>query len=98
MKDSDALLSIVIPMYNAEKYIGRCIRSIVDQIEADPQLADKIEIIIIDDGSTDSSISILNSIINKKDPVRVISQQNAGVSTARNNGKKAAKGKYIYIS
>ena len=76
--------SIIIPVYNVEKYIDRCFNSIQNQTFHD------YEVIVIDDGSTDRSIEIA-----KKYPFQVIHQENQGLSMARNNGIKVAKGEYI---
>ncbi len=78
------LLSFVIPVYNAEKYLSRCIESIL-AIQSN-----EIEIIAVNDGSSDQSLSIL-----KKYPITVIDQSNAGVSAARNRGIATSKGRYI---
>lgn len=76
--------SIIIPVYNVEKYIKKCIDSIVDQTFKD------YEVIIINDGSTDKSISIV-----KKYDVKIIDSEHVSVSEARNIGVKHAKGKYL---
>lgn len=83
------LISIIIPVYNAEAYLNPCLNSIVNQTYSE------IEIILIDDGSTDKSGEICDSysLVNSK--VRVIHMANQGVSAARNIGIKQAKGKYI---
>ena len=83
------LISIIIPVYNAEKYISSCIDSILNQT------IDNFEIILINDGSTDNSLSILNDYKNKDIRVVVIDKVNEGVSIARNVGIKHSKGKYI---
>jgi len=83
-------LSIIIPMYNAEKTIIGCIDSIEIQ-ETDFEY----EIIIIDDGSTDSSIKIVKRIIKKYNNIVLLCQKNLKQSVARNNGLNYAKGKYV---
>lgn len=86
---SDILVSVIVPIYNAESYIDRCVASIKDQSH------DNLEIILINDGSTDSSLSICNKL-SKDDPrITIIDQTNLGVSTARNRGLSAAKGEYV---
>lgn len=75
-------LSIVIPIYNAEKYLKRCLESIANQSYSD------IEVIMVNDGSTDSSEKICLQIAEKNNRFRYISIQNSGVSTARNIGLK----------
>ncbi len=86
----EILISVIVPVYNAEKYLSVCIDSLIGQT-----VFDKIEIIIIDDGSTDSSPKICDSYSQKHENIEVIHQQNAGVSAARNCGIEKARGKYI---
>lgn len=81
-------LSIIIPCYNIEKYIERCISSVLN---------DNVELIIIDDGSTDKTLDICNDFKLKYDNIKVISIQNSGVSVARNIGLRHANGKYIWF-
>lgn len=82
--------SIIIPVYNAEDTLDRCIKSIITQ------LRDNAEVILIDDGSNDSSYSIcLKYQEIYPDNIQVIHQKNNGVSSARNRGLDAAKGEYI---
>ena len=88
MKTPD--LSIIIPVYNVQKYIRRCMTSIFRQ-----QGADKSEIIVVDDGSTDYTLPILNKIARHHNNMQIIHQENAGVSVARNTGITASHGKYI---
>ena len=83
------LISIIIPMYNAEKYIGKllyCIKS---------QTYSNLEIIIVDDESTDDSLNIAKSLAKQDDRIKVISALHAGVGNARNIGIDNANGKYI---
>ncbi len=82
-------ISIIIPIYNAEKYIKRCIESVINQTYKN------IEIIIINDGSTDDSINLINRYKNNDSRIIVINQKNSGVSIARNNGIKKSSGKYV---
>lgn len=86
-------VSVILPVYNAEKYIERSLYSVLDQT------LDDIQIIIIDDGSTDNSFSIINSIINKyqkyKNKTILISRENKGVATTRAEGITLASGDYI---
>jgi len=86
-------LSIIIPAYNAERYIERCILSVLN--EADKDFS--IEIIVVDDGSTDSTVSIVRSIEETNPQIRIIRQENKGVSVARNIGLDAALGEYVYF-
>ena len=83
------LISVVIPMYNSEKSIDRCIKSIINQSYKN------IEIIVIDDGSTDNSKKICEKLAMKDSRIKVLTQTNSGAATARNNGMKEAKGKYL---
>lgn len=80
-------VSIIIPCYNAEKYVKDCISSVLNQVYTN------LEIIIVNDGSTDKSLYEINQVQDKR--IKVISQSNSGASTARNNGLKHATGDYI---
>ena len=82
-------VSVIIPIYNTDKYLRECINSVINQTLKD------IEIICINDGSTDNSSEILNEYKSIDDRIIVINQKNQGVSVARNNGINAAKGEYI---
>lgn len=84
-------VSVIIPVYNTEDYLNECLDSIVNQSLKD------IEIICINDGSTDNSLKILNKYANIDDRFNVFSQENKGQGSARNFGLKHAKGKYIYF-
>ena len=84
----DKLISIIIPVYNAKEYIKECAKSIVNEI------TEQMEVIFIDDGSTDNSEDIYNKYKNIKD-VKIIKQRNHGVSYTRNKGIDEAAGKYI---
>ena len=91
---SDINLSIIIPVYNLQDYISNCLESIISQID---NVKDKIEIVIIDDGSKDNSLSICREYEKKYDYIKCFHQENSGVSVARNNGLKKANGKYIWF-
>lgn len=82
-------LSIIIPIYNCEKYIGKCVDSLLKQ------KYDDFEIILVDDGSTDGSTRICEDYSNHYKKVIFIHKENGGVSSARNAGLKKAHGKYI---
>lgn len=84
-------VSVIIPVYNSEKYLAWCIDSIIDG----QGNRDEYEIILIDDGSTDESPAICDRFAEQYNNIKVIHQKNAKVSAARNNGMKAAKGKYF---
>jgi len=81
------MFSVIIPLYNKEKYIGETIESVLNQVFND------FEIIIIDDGSTDNSLSIASSYNDNR--IRIINQKNNGVSSARNNGIRNANFDWI---
>lgn len=82
-------VSIIIPVYNTEKYLNECLDSIIAQTFKD------IEIICVNDGSTDNSLKILESYQKKHKNIKIITQKNGGAGKARNTGLEAAKGKYI---
>lgn len=82
-------ISVIIPLYNTEKYIEECINS------ARMQTYENLEIIVVDDGSTDSSGNIADRIATEDKRINVIHKENEGVSTARNTGLDAATGEYI---
>ena len=86
-------LSIIIPVYNVEKYISECLNSLLDQ-----GLHNSLyEIIIVNDGSTDNSLNIVQSFANSHDHIIIIDKENGGAGSARNLGMDCAKGKYIYF-
>lgn len=89
MNDSSEKISVIVPVYNCEMYIEACIDSICSQTY------DNIEIIIVDDGSTDNSGKICDSYREKDHRIHVLHQENQGVSAARNAGIRKATGKYI---
>lgn len=84
-----AFISIIVPVYNTEKYIRKCLDSIVNQTLFD------IEIICIDDGSTDDSCSILEEYAKKDTRIKVFHKENAGLVAARKTGLKLATGEYV---
>lgn len=83
------LISIIIPVYNVEQYLSRCINSIINQTYKN------IEIILVNDGSTDNSQEICNKYKIKDNRINVINKKNGGLSDARNEGIKVATGKFI---
>ena len=82
-------ISVIVPVYNIEPYVERCIRSILSQTY------NNLEVIIINDGSTDNSGSICHRLALSDSRIRVIDQKNAGLSEARNTGLRIAQGTYI---
>lgn len=85
----EPLVSVIIPVYNVEKYFGRCIESIVNQTYK------KLEIILVDDGSVDSSPEICDDFALKDKRIKVIHKENAGAGLARNSGLDIASGEYV---
>jgi len=86
-------LSIIIPVYNVEKYLEECLNSILNQ-DIDKN---NVEVICIDDGSTDKSGEVLDTFAKTHSNIKVIHKENAGVSAARNTGIDTAKGRYIWF-
>lgn len=84
----EKLFSIIVPAYQVEKYIDECIQSIL------PQITEEMEIVIVNDGSTDSTGDIVNGYADKYENIRVIYQENQGLSAARNTGIINASGEY----
>lgn len=82
-------LSVILPVYNSAKYLDKCIKSILNQT------LKEMEIIIINDGSTDNSLDIIKSYGLKDDRIKIVNQDNKGVSASRNIGIKLATGDYI---
>lgn len=85
-------VSVIIPVYNTEKYLSSCIDSVLQQTYV------SLEIILVDDGSTDSSASICDVYTQKHDNIKVIHIQNSGPATAKNEGLKLAQGNYIALT
>lgn len=84
-----AKVSVIIPVYNAEQYLRQCLDSVVNQTLED------IEIICVDDGSTDSSVAILKEYAARDSRVRLIREKNRGAGAARNQGLREANGDYL---
>ena len=82
-------ISVIVPVYNVELYLERCLESIVKQTLTD------IQIIIVNDGSTDNSLDIIKKYAQYDDRFIVVSQENRGSSAARNKGLKIASGDFI---
>ena len=88
-KTGTPLISVIVPVYNLEKYLVRCIESIIGQTYKN------LEIILIDDGSTDTSGQIIDEFKKKDNRIKVIHKENGGESNARNTGLRMATGEYI---
>lgn len=84
-------LSIIVAIYNVENYIEKCLESLINQ------QTEQVEIICVNDGSTDNSYKILNQYKLKDSRIKVINKENGGVSSARNIGLKNAEGEYIFF-
>lgn len=82
-------VSLIVPVYNVEKYIARCLDYCINQTYSN------IEIICINDGSTDGSLSILCEYAKRDKRIKVITQKNGGAGSARNNGIEQASGEYV---
>ena len=82
-------VSVIVPVYNVEKYLRQCLDSLVNQTLKD------IEIICINDGTKDNSVEIINEYVKKCPNIILINQENQGLGMARNNAMKHAKGDYI---
>ena len=88
-KNQNSKVSVIIPIYNTEKYLKKCLNSIMNQTHKN------LEIILVDDGSTDNSGKIADDYAKKDKRIKVIHQKNQGQSTARNNGLKKATGDFV---
>ena len=86
---SKPAISVIIPVYNAQEGLGQCIDSLLDQTFSD------YEIIILNDGSTDNSLEVIQNYASKNDGIRVVDKENEGVAKTRNRGIALAKGEYI---
>lgn len=89
MKAKRLSISIIVPIWNTEKYLHRCLSSLVNQTKKD------IEIVCVNDGSSDNSLEIINEFAAKDPRIKVVNQKNQGVAVARNVGLKNATSKYI---
>ena len=86
---TDIKISVIIPIYNCQKYLSECLQSLSEQNISD------FEVILVDDGSIDNSLKICEMYSRNKENVKVIHTNNNGVSAARNIGLKNAKGELI---
>ncbi len=84
-------ISVAIPVYNVEDYVAECIESVL----ANKQI--EVEILCINDGSTDSSLKVVEELAAKHDCIKVVSQENSGLSATRNKAIRMATGKYLYF-
>jgi glycosyltransferase involved in cell wall biosynthesis len=89
MKTPGVKVSVILPVYNVEPYLDECLMSIIKQTMTD------IEIICINDGSTDGSANLLKKYAEKDSRIIIVNQQNAGAGAARNNGMRLARGEYL---
>lgn len=85
------LVSVIIPVYNMEKFVRQCVDSVISQSYSN------IEIILVNDGSTDSSLLVCEDLVKKYSNCFLVNQENKGVSEARNHGIEKANGKYIFF-
>lgn len=87
--NSDRLVSVIVPVFNSKKYLQRCLRSILDQTHSN------LEVIVVDDGSTDGSIRILERHQETDERIRILRQPNSGQGVARNRALAGASGEFI---
>lgn len=88
--NTEPAVSVIVPIYNVEKYLAECVDSILGQTFQD------IEVILVDDGSSDRSGQMADDYAAQDTRVKVIHKENGGLSSARNAGMKVARGQYIY--
>lgn len=91
MRERDFLISVIVPVYKVEKYICRCLDSIINQTYQ------KLEVILVDDGSPDNCPTICDEYTEKDSRIKVIHKKNGGLSDARNAGMDIATGDYIFF-
>ena len=89
IKDKCNLISVIIPVYNVEKYLDKCVKSVINQSYSN------LEIILVDDGSPDNCPQLCDDWANKDERIKVIHKKNGGLSDARNAGLDIATGEYI---
>lgn len=85
----DSLISVIVPIYNVEKYLDRCVDSVINQTYKN------LEIILVDDGSTDNCPKMCDDYAKKDSRIKVVHKKNGGLSDARNAGMKVATGEYV---
>lgn len=88
----DIFLSIIIPCYNVEAFLPKCLQSLSTQTKHD-----EVEFILVNDGSTDGTLKIIQDFVMQDDRAVLIDKKNGGVSSARNEALKVARGKYVYL-
>ena len=93
MNNTQPEISVIVPAYNAEEYIERCLKSLLGQ-----DFSKSYEIIVINDGSTDDTLGIVEETAKDHENVRVFSQENGGISAARNTGLAKVRGKYVLFT
>ena len=84
------MITVIIPIYNVSKYLKNCLESVINQTYKN------LEIICINDGSTDNSLGILKEYKERDERIIIIDKKNAGVSAARNDGIEKASGEYLF--
>ena len=84
------MITVIIPIYNVSKYLKNCLESVINQTYKN------LEIICINDGSTDNSLQILKEYKERDERIIIIDKKNAGVSAARNDGIEKASGEYLF--
>lgn len=89
--NTNDLISIIIPVYNVQEHLNHCLNSVIKQTYTN------LEIICINDGSTDNSLNILQKYSQKDNRIKIINKQNGGLSSARNAGLKAFTGEYVFF-
>ena len=89
MQEKNPLISVIIPVYNSERYLRRCVDSVIGQTY------EYLEIILVDNGSTDSSGALLAEYAAKDPRMRVVEKENGGLSSARNAGLDAFRGEWV---
>ena len=85
----NALISVIVPVYNAESYLSDCLESLTRQTHRE------LEILVVDDGSADNSAALCEEWEKKDERIRLIRKENGGVSSARNRGLDEAQGEYV---
>lgn len=88
----DDLISVIIPVYNAEKYIERCVKSIQNQTYT------HFELILVNDGSTDNSLNLCEILASNDERIVVVNRDNGGASAARNTGLAHIRGNYVIFA